>query len=349
MEQKEQEPTNQHQDVQHQQYAHKAEIISTRVGCLGSSDARMLAQVDSLGAVPQSAYKRLALCKGLIENDNITNRAMEFGDFVENQIFEHLSHSDSRYKSNPCWVSERYSRKNVKCIDHIDIMLADEEKQILYAWEVKASRYTTEQVRQDYKAQLYHHALMAKEQAMKLGRKWRTKVYLVHYDASGIDLDMPFEFDSRRMTIKEVKFINPVFDLGRAMDIVDEYLDGLEFYSDNEIVPAGLLPEKVQEQFMHIADVMREIKEQEERVDAFKQKLYEFMVDKGIKSVAGDDYSFTIVAPTQSVSFDAGAFLADYEQKYPRKAKKIKEQFKKVTNKKGFLKVSIKNNNNTND
>lgn len=330
------------------QYAHKAEIISTRTGCLGGSDARMLAQVDSLGSVPMSAYKRLALCKGLIENENITNRAMEYGDYVENQIFEHLSHSDSRYKSNPCWVSDKYSRKNVKCIDHIDIMLADEEKQTLYAWEVKTSRHSFEQVRQDYKAQLYHHSLLAKEQARKRGRMWKTKLYLVHYDTSGLDLDMPFEFDAKRMTIKEVKFINPVFNLGRAMDIVDEYLENLEFYSESDIVPANMLPEKIQEQFMHIAEIMRKIKEHEEQVDAFKQKLYEFMVSKGIKSISGEDYSFTVVAPTKSISFDAKGFLADYEQKYPRKAKWIREQFKKVTDKKGFLKVSV-NKNNTNN
>lgn len=330
------------------QYAHKADVISTRTGCLGSSDARMLAQVDALGVVPQSAYKRLAICKGLVETDNVSNRAMEYGDYVENQIFEHLSHSDERYQSNPCWVSERYSRKNVKCIDHIDITLADEEKQIIYAWEVKASRYPAEQVRQDYKAQLYHHALFAKEQAAKRGKKWRSKVFLVHYDTNGVDLDLPFEFDSRRMTIKEVKFIKPVFNMQRAMDIVDDYLENLDFYSENEIIPANLLPEKVQEQFMHIADVMRHIKEQEAQVDAFRQKLYEFMVEKGIKSVSGDDYSFTAVAPSQSVSFDAKAFMADYEQKYPRKAKWARERFKKITDKKGFLKVTIKNNN-TND
>lgn len=328
------------------QYAHKAEIISTRTGCLGSSDARMLAQIDTLGYIPQSSYKRLALCKGLIENESITNRAMEFGDFVENQIYEHLSHSDKRYESNPCWVSDKYSRKNVKCIDHIDITLADEDKKIIYAYEVKASHFTTEQVRQDYKAQLYHHALLAREQASKRGKGWKAKVFLVHYDTAGLDLDMPFEFDSRRMTIKEVKFIKPVFNLSRAMDIVDGYLDGLEFYSDNEIVPAQLLPEKIQEQFMNIADVMRNIKAQEEKVEEFRHKLYDFMVEKGIKSVSGDDYSFTVVAPSQSVSFDSKAFMADYEQKFPRKAKWARERFKKITDKKGFLKVTIKNNNN---
>lgn len=325
-------------------YAHKAEIIQTRKGCLGSSDAKMLAQINSLNAVPQSAYKRLAICKGLVETDNVTNNAMEFGNFIEHEIFEHLAKNDERYKSNPCWVSKRYSRKNVKCIDHIDIMLADEEKKILYAWEVKTSRYPIDVVRQDYKAQLFHHSLMAREQAKMLGKEWKSKLYLVHYDASGIDLDMPFVFDPNRMEIREVKFINPVFNLENAMDIVDDYLEHLDFYSENDIIPSSLLPEKVQEQFMHIADVMREIKNREEQVDEFKNKLYEFMVKKGIKSVSGDGYAFTIVAPTQSISFDAKAYMADYEQKYPRKAKKIKEQYKKVTNKKGYLKVTIQNN-----
>ena len=45
---------------------YKQEIAATRVGCLGSSDGKLLAQVDSLGKVPKSAYKRLAVVNGLI-------------------------------------------------------------------------------------------------------------------------------------------------------------------------------------------------------------------------------------------------------------------------------------------
>lgn len=323
-------------------YAYKEDIISTRVGCLGGSDAKLLSQVSTMGYVPNSAYKRLAICKGLVEQENITNKAMEFGDYIENQIFDMLSQNDSRYESNPCWVSKKYSRKNVKCIDHVDIVLKDEEKQVLYVWEVKASKHATEVVRQEYKAQLFHHTLMGREKCSELGRKWRCKVFLAHYNTEGIDLEQPFDFNPERLTVKEVKFNTIVFDMNKAMDLVNDFLETFDFYSENEIIEASYLPEKIQEQFTQIANVMRNIKEQEERVDAFKQKLYEFMVEKGIKSVSGGNYSFSVVQPTQTVSFDAKAYMDDFAEKHPHKAKKLREQYKKVTNKKGYLAIKVK-------
>ena len=330
-------------------YAHKADVISTRVGCLGGSDAKMLAQVDSLGYVPTSAYKRLAVCKGLIGHDSMTNRAMEYGDFVEQKVFELLSQGNDKYESNPCWVSEKYSRKNVKCIDHVDVTFQDDENQVLYIWEVKASKYSTSEVRQEYKAQLYHHTLFGKERCLKLGRKWRCKVMLAHYNTQDIDLEQDFTFDETRLCIKEVKFNGRLFNLDNAMDVVDSFLETFDFYTENEIVSAQYLPEKIQAQFESIADVMREIRAKEERIANFKAKLYDFMVQKGIKSVSGENYSFSVVMPSESTTFDHKAYLTEMDEKHPRVAKKLREQYKKVTKKNGYLAIKVKpkeNNNN---
>lgn len=324
-------------------YAHKADVISTRVGCLGGSDAKMLAQIDSLGYVPTSAYKRLAVCKGLVVHESMTNRAMEYGDFIEQKVFELISKGDEEhYQSNPCWVSEKYSRNNVKCIDHVDVTCTDEESQTIYIWEVKASRYATNVVRQEYKAQLYHHTLFGREKCAALGRKWRCRVFLAHYNTDGVDLEQDFTFDKSRLKIQEVKFNNRLFDMEKAMDLVDKFLDDFDFYSESEIISAQYLPEKIQAQFSSIADVMREIKEKEERINDFKRKLYEFMLEKGIKSVSGEDYTFSVVMPSQTTSFDARAYLAEMDEKHPRVAKKIREQFKKTTNKNGYLAIKVK-------
>ena len=52
-------------------YDYKQEIIDTRKGCLGSSDGRILSQISTLGYVPKSAYKRMAVLKSLIEHKDI--------------------------------------------------------------------------------------------------------------------------------------------------------------------------------------------------------------------------------------------------------------------------------------
>ena len=61
---------------------YKEEIVSSRKGAMGGSDATMLAQIASIGFVPKSAQKRLAICKGLIEREDIVTTAMAFGDYI---------------------------------------------------------------------------------------------------------------------------------------------------------------------------------------------------------------------------------------------------------------------------
>lgn len=322
---------------------YKQDIENTRKGCLGSSDAALLNSVSNLGYVHKQWKKRLAVLKGFIENENITTRAMKFGDFVEQSIFNSLHERDERYESNPCWVSKKYSKRNFKVIDHVDIVLVDEETKTLSIWEVKASKYTFEEVRQNYRPQLYHHALMAHEKAKELGG-YRVKLHLAHYDTSSVDLEQPFEFDPSLITIKQIHFNTPVFNMEKATEIVDAFLDDFDLYSEDESIEARYLPAEVKQQFDGIANVLREIKERELVVDDFKRKLYDYLNEKGVKKVVCDDFSFTVVEPSTQISFDHKKYMEDFAAKYPRKAKKLREQYKKVVNKRGYVKISVKDN-----
>ena len=138
----------------------KQEIIATRTGCLGGSDARLIQSIAEAGKIPQSAMKRLAVCKGLAEQPQFTNPAIEFGNYVENMVFESLHSQDERWQSNPCLVSTKYSRPNCKVIDHVDFFLQDDEKKVLVLGECNATRSTFEQTHDEYKWQLLHHYLL---------------------------------------------------------------------------------------------------------------------------------------------------------------------------------------------
>lgn len=326
---------------------YKIDIANTRKGCLGGSDAKLIMQVATMGYVPKSAYKRLAICKGLIEPDNITTRVMQYGDFIEQQIFEHLSQTDSRYQSNPCLVSETYSRKNVRVIDHVDFLLQDDDKRIIYLCECKASRYTTEQVRQEYKAQLYHHCIMGREYAERISKerktRYKVKVILCHYDTSNVDIEAPFEFDPSKITLKEVRFVGKLYDMKLAMDVIDDFLETFEEYYEQEEIDYDMLPAKVQEQFSEVANFLREIKEREAKVEAFKTKLYDFLVARDISKIKCDDFSFTVVAPTRSVKVDyKKLFEEEVASKHPVKAKKLRVKYRSEIDRKGYVKISVK-------
>lgn len=327
-----------------EQYNYKEDIVNSRKGSVGGSDAVMLAQIASLGMVPKSAQKRMAVCKGLIEQQNITTRAMAFGDFIENAIYGIISKNNHNFQSNPLLTSRRYSMKNVKLICHPDFLLKDEEKKILYVYECKATKESVDETKIRYRSQMYVESILAKEMAATLGSGWKVKMYLVHYYTEGVDIDQPFEFDETRMSVVEVRFNSLVFDIKKAMEIVDAYLEKLDYYTEDEVVPADYLPEKVRAQFDEVTTFLREIKEREARVEEFKTRLYDFLIEKGIKKISCGDFSFTIVAPTETVSIDyKKLFEKEIEDKKPRVAKKLKEQYKKTTKKKGFVQIRLSN------
>lgn len=322
---------------------YKQDIINTRKGCLGGSDAKLLQQVALWGKVPQSAYKRLAVCKGLIEQENITTKVMEYGDFIEQSIFEHLYDVDERYQSNPCLVSKKYSTKEVKIIDHVDFLLQDDENKVLNLYECKASKYSTTQVRNIYECQLYHHYLLGSELARELGN-YRVNVFLCHYDTSDVDLDAPWVFDPNKISVRQVRFNNKqVFDMAKAVSIVSDFLADFNEYYEGDEIDAAYLPEKVQEQFSEVSNFLREIKEREVKVEAFKTKLYDFLVARNISKIKCDDFSFTVVTPARSVKVDyKKLFEEEVASKHPVKAKKLQVKYQSETERKGYVKISVK-------
>ena len=326
---------------------YKSEIVQSRVGSLGSSDGKILLQVAQLGSVPKSAYKRLAVCKGLIEHEDIPRTAaIKAGDEIEMLIYEHLKAKDERWQSNPLLVSEKYSRPNCKLISHIDFMLKDDEKKELNLYECKATHYTFEQTRDIYKAQLFIHHLLGNEMISKLGKGWKMKLHLVHYDTNGLDLENDgVTFDPERLTVKALRMPKTLFDMGMAMDIVNSFLENFNEYYEGDEIDSVYLPKKVKHDFDTITSVLAEIKERENKVEEFKRKLYDFMLDKNIKGIRSEEWSITRVDASESKSFDGKKYLADLKYLHPRKAKKIEEKYTKTVARGGYVKISVRKDN----
>ena len=321
----------------------KQEIINTRKGCLGGSDARMLMSIADIGSIPNSALKRLAICKGLKEPEQFTNAAMEFGNFIEECVFKSLHDTDERWQSNPRIASEKYSRKNVKCIDHVDFLLQDDEKKELTLGECKATRLTFQQTRDEYIAQLYHHYLLGSEIAKKIG--YKVKVVLCHYLTDGVDVANERDFDPSRLTVKVLRNMDKLssqYKLAEAMDIVDKFLETFDSYYDGDEIPYELLPVSVKEQFDKATELLTEIMQREEIVDKFKEKLYEFLLEKNIKSIKNDAWTITRVDASSTKQFNSKKYLSDFAAKHPRKFKKLREKYESLVNRKGYVKISIK-------
>ena len=328
---------------------YKDDVAQSRVGCLGSSDGKMLAQICALGYVPQSAYKRLAVCKGLISQEEIPQTAaVKAGDAMEMLIFKHLSANDPRYESNPRWVSLRHSQPNVSLIAHPDLVLKDDARRTLYVYEVKTTKYTVEETRQTYKAQLFIEHVIGKELCDEWGKDWNVKLFLVHYNTDGLDLaqlmaDDALTIDPTRLTVKEVRFTTTAyFDVDKPMRIVNAFLSTFTEYYGGDEIDADMLPATVKAQFTDIAVALQELEERKTMVDAFKKRLFDFMTEKNIKSIKNDLFSITRVDATESKSFDGKRYLDDLQREHPRKAKKIADKYTKTTKKNGYCVIKVK-------
>lgn len=321
---------------------YKQDIRNTRLWSLGGSDGNLLAQVANLGYVPNSAKKRLAVMKGLIEKEDISTRVMAFGDFIEQSIYKNLAANDERYISNPLWVSGKYSKEGCRLICHPDFILYDEEKKVLKVWECKATKFNPQQTRDTYLNQLFIEWTLANEIVKARGDGWKVEIYLCHYDTSNVNIDDDFVFNPDLLSTHRLRLPKSLFDIDKAMTIVSEFASTFDYYTEDEEIDSMYLPKNVKEEFDAVTGILAEIKERETKVEEFKRRLCDFMQKQNIKSIKNKAWNITLVGATEQVSFDSKKYLSDLAAKHPRKEKKLRKDYEKRIAKGAYVKITIK-------
>lgn len=317
-------------------YGYKDEIISSRVGNLGGSDARILAAIAKNGCVQRAQVERLAIAKGLYERPNITNIAMQYGDFIENMIYDSLVQVDERWESNKCFRSQKYGREGLGLLVHIDFSLFDEsrDKPLLLWVECKATTTDIEQTYKDYKEQLYVEYVLGKELAEQLGADF--KLELCHYDASVMfedEFQLQFAFDPDKISRKKVIFKKPVFDISSGMDIVAQYVSEMTEYKREEI-DWDYLPAEVQEQMKQVNNILVSIKEKQDSIEEFKSRFYDFLCKNEIKSVKTPYFTISRVDESVSIQFDKVRFTAEHPE--------LAAKYQRAVKKKGYVLIKTK-------
>lgn len=317
-------------------YGYKDEIISSRVGNLGGSDARILAAIAKNGCVQRAQVERLAIAKGLYERPNITNIAMQYGNFIENMIYDSLVQVDERWESNKCFRSQKYGREGLGLLVHIDFSLFDEsrDKPLLLWVECKATTTDIEQTYKDYKEQLYVEYVLGKELAEQLGADF--KLELCHYDASVMfedEFQLQFAFDPDKISRKKVIFKKPVFDISSGMDIAAQYVSEMTEYKREEI-DWDYLPAEVQEQMKQVNNILVSIKEKQDSIEEFKSRFYDFLCKNEIKSVKTPYFTISRVDEAISMQFDKVKFASEHPE--------LVAEYQKEVKKKGYVLIKTK-------
>lgn len=315
---------------------YKNDIINSRIGSLGSSDGKVLAAIAKNGCVQRGQVERLAIAKGLYERPNITNLAMQYGDFIENMIYDSLVQVDERWESNKCFRSQKYGREGLGLLVHIDFSLFDDsrDKPLLLWVECKATTTDIEQTYKDYKEQLYIEYVLGKELAEQLGADF--KLELCHYDASVMFEDesqLQFAFDPDKISRKKVIFKKPVFDIASGMDIAAKYMSEMTEYKREEI-DWDYLPAEVQEQMKQVNNILVSIKEKQDSIEEFKSRFYDFLCKNEIKSVKTPYFTISRVDEAISMQFDKVKFASEHPE--------LVAEYQKEVKKKGYVLIKTK-------
>ena len=315
---------------------YKNDIINSRIGSLGSSDGKVLAAIAKNGCVQRGQVERLAIAKGLYERPNITNLAMQYGDFIENMIYDSLVQVDERWESNKCFRSQKYGREGLGLLVHIDFSLFDEsrDKPLLLWVECKATTTDIEQTYKDYKEQLYVEYVLGKELAEQLGADF--KLELCHYDASVMFEDesqLQFAFDPDKISRKKVIFKKAVFDIPSGMDIAAQYVSEMTEYKREEI-DWDYLPAEVQEQMKQVNNILVSIKDKQDSIEEFKSRFYDFLCKNEIKSVKTPYFTISRVDESVSIQFDKVRFTAEHPE--------LAAKYQRAVKKKGYVLIKTK-------
>lgn len=315
---------------------YKNDIINSRIGSLGSSDGKVLAAIAKNGCVQRGQVERLAIAKGLYERPNITNLAMQYGDFIENMIYDSLVQVDERWESNKCFRSQKYGREGLGLLVHIDFSLFDNsrDKPLLLWVECKATTTDIEQTYKDYKEQLYVEYVLGKELAEQLGADF--KLELCHYDASVMfedEFQLQFAFDPDKISRKKVIFKKPVFDISSGMDIAAQYVSEMTEYKREEI-DWDYLPAEVQEQMKQVNNILVSIKEKQDSIEEFKSRFYDFLCKNEIKSVKTPYFTISRVDESVSIQFDKVRFTAEHPE--------LAAKYQRAVKKKGYVLIKTK-------
>lgn len=296
---------------------YKQEIEQTRIGALGSSDAALVYHIAEVGFdnISDTERYRLAVLTGQAERVDYKTAAMALGDTIEGVIYDIIRKNYPQAKSNPLHeVPEMARFYGVGIINHIDVEVEEDSRVRWY--EIKASKFDTNEVYAKYYAQLqWHYMMMDKITADGIDKK----LYLVHYKT-----DVTEQFDAQNLTVQEVErdeeFISQFY---AGLMILREKLPAF-VYTKGEEMPIRIVDdERVQALRSAAETAIAKVKVLERQIADFKAALCEYMVANNIKKIVADDYSVTLTAASVAKTFDSKRFKAEHPDLYSDYCKQV--------------------------
>lgn len=291
-------------------------VTENRNVYVGGSDVPVI-----LGLSKYKTQYELAKEKAeIVKSDFQSNPYINYGNKMEPMIREYINTVNSLHFRPETFVDEEnWIRSNVDGYD--------EDTGLLLEIKTHGASPTIKV----YEAQMQ---LYMKQMNIEVG-------WLAMYKRPG---DFDLEFDRENLQIKEIE---------RDDDYIQKILDSIETFwirvqaikdnpkmNETEFYTYGNDMEKLAKRVERFEMKIVNIKEQAKHIEAqqkiLKQELYTKMEENDIKKFETDLLSITRVLPTTSRTIDSSRLKKEKPDVY--------DSYTKVSNKKGFVKITVKNN-----
>lgn len=299
---------------------HQAEIINSRKGGFGGSDAAMFYKVGlkGLSSLSETDKRRIAVAMGLIPYVPIAqNAAMSAGHEFEQLVAEHTMEEAEEYE-----VVREYKMTNEAIKPNNFDIFAHADFYSMKTGDVNECKYSqkmTGEVVDVYYSQLQWYYMLG-----------ASKVYLKHgwgeiYPQLGV------ASTRTKHIIKDEKHIAILIN---GIKLIDELCNDYTYTKPEEVGVEDLTTFE-QKEVMLLTSILSEINEATKRAEDVKARMLQMMSIYGIKSIKSDAYSITYFPPSEAYTFDKAKLLKDHPE--------INEaDYLKASKKKEFIKISLK-------
>jgi len=290
---------------------HNEEIIQSRTGGFGGSDASMFYRIGYRGieCLTNTDKKRIRVAKGIdayqsIPTTEAMQRGHDFEDWYAQQPFAPMAKREG--------VLECKLAENFRTFAHADFLSEDNE-----VWELKCVQ-NPEDAMDDYYHQLqWYHMLGALD------------VWLVVADS-----DFPDFSDKLRLPQPIDRDEHYIGYMLKGVQLLDEAWDTVDLSLSEEWDVSELMPfESVAVMQMYNSLLM--IKTIEKRVEEEKQKILEFMQENNVRAIKSERYSIVLIPETETRTLDKSALKKTNPNLDLSK-------YDKVSKKKAYITVKIK-------
>lgn len=287
--------------------AHNQEIINSRVGGLGGSDAKMVYKVGLKGisSLSNTDKKRIAVMLGQAEYTPVpTNEAMERGHRFEEYMEECLVNVEREVKL------AKDLAKNFNVFAHADFF-NDADNSVV---ECKCTKDGAIAAQADYAEQLqWYYMLGANE------------VILAHHPQRE-------PFDCGIVDLIKINRDDKMIDVMRnGIKLLDEFVETYQYEEPAEMTMADLtLTERAI--MWNLDNFVLEMRNAEERIKSYKETIKTMMEMYGVKTIKTDKLTISYVGESESRTFDKKALASSHPEI-------DLTEFEKVTKKQSYITI----------